>query len=146
MIGTTRIGGLRRRAERSPEAVRHAGLASAQIAHLTRLENDLQRACARYEQAITALDEESTELERRARTDAIIDAAMTAPPERECDEPIHLTHVTFDDLRSVGLSVTQAKRVVALRDEGVLASTDNLDEVPGLPKVVVTELRHRLTD
>ena len=145
MIGT-RIGGLRRRGEPRPEVERHAGLASAQIAQLTRLEHDLQRACARYERAIAALDDESTALERHARTEEIIDAAMTVPREWESAEPLRLTEATFDDLRSVGLSVTQAKRVVTLRDEGVLTSTDSLDEVPGLPKVVVTELRHRLTD
>jgi hypothetical protein len=148
MIGTTRIGGMRRRRRQPPELERHAGLASSQLAHLNRLEHDLQRACARYERAVAALNGEATELELRARTDAILDEVMleTGPWAGEVPGPIRLTDATFEDLRAVGLSLTQARRVIALRDEGVLDSTEHLDEVPGLPDVVVAELQHRLRD
>jgi hypothetical protein len=146
MIGATRIGGFRRHRGPTPEVARHAGLASAQITHLNRLEHELQHACARYERAIAALDEESTELERLARTEAILDEAMHGPEVMPSQDPIRLAEATFEDLRSIGLSITQANRVVALRDEGVLESTDHLDEVPGLPRVVQVELQHRLRD
>jgi hypothetical protein len=56
-----------------------------------------------------------------------------------------LNGATFDELRSLGLSVTQSKRLIAYRDaRGGYASLDELDEVPGLSKATRAELRSRL--
>ena len=48
------------------------------------------------------------------------------------------------DLRELGLSVTQAKRVIRYRDERGLTSPDDLDGVPGFPKTFLAELKLKL--
>ena len=48
---------------------------------------------------------------------------------------VNLSDASFDDLRSLGMSVTQAKRVLDYRDRlGGFDSIDDLDFVPGFPK------------
>ena len=59
---------------------------------------------------------------------------------------LDLNAATFEDLRGLGLSVTQTSRLIAYRDtRGGYRSLDELDEVPGLPKATRAELRSRLT-
>ena len=57
-----------------------------------------------------------------------------------------MNEATFEQLREVGLSVTQATRVIAYRErkEG-FASLDDLDTVPGLPKDLLSEVKEKLT-
>lgn len=126
-------------------------LAADQLAHLNALERDLERACARYERAIQALDERSAELERQPAVDELVARAMQETDESKgsalrVDGQLRLTNATFEDLRSLGLSVTQAKRVLALRGSGALGSTADLDSVPGLPARQLTKLRRALRD
>jgi competence protein ComEA len=60
--------------------------------------------------------------------------------------PVNLSTATFDDLRDLGLSVTQAKRVIDFRDRlGGFDSLDDLDYVPGFPKAALNDLKSRLT-
>ena len=121
------------------------------MAHLDALERDLERACARYERAIAALDARSAELEELPRTVEVVAEAMRADPSDAGAsngdwQPMRLSEVGFEDLRSLGLSVTQAKRILALRDSGALDSTANLESVPGLPARQVAELKRVLRD
>ena len=59
---------------------------------------------------------------------------------------LDLNAATFEQLRVLGLSVTQCSRLIACRDaRGGYGSLDELDEVPGLPKATRAELRSRLT-
>jgi helix-hairpin-helix protein len=79
-----------------------------------------------------------------------------APPEEdyEEDDPVvestedgrlKLTTATFDELRGVGMSVTQATRVLKFREKsGGFSSVDDLDQVPGFPKKFRTELKAKL--
>jgi DNA uptake protein ComE-like DNA-binding protein len=61
-------------------------------------------------------------------------------------EALDLNGATFEDLRDLGLSVTQSARVIAYRDtRGGYESLDELDEVPGLPKGIRKGLRAQLT-
>jgi DNA uptake protein ComE-like DNA-binding protein len=54
-----------------------------------------------------------------------------------------LNSATFEQLRDLGLSVTQSARLIAYRDvRGGFESVDELDEIPGLPK----ETRQALSD
>jgi DNA uptake protein ComE-like DNA-binding protein len=54
-----------------------------------------------------------------------------------------LNSATFEQLRDLGLSVTQSARLIAYRDvRGGFESADELDEIPGLPK----ETRRALSD
>ena len=57
-----------------------------------------------------------------------------------------LNQATYERLRSLGLSVTQARRVLAHRERsGGFRSVDELDEIPGFPRVLLEELKQALT-
>jgi DNA uptake protein ComE-like DNA-binding protein len=57
---------------------------------------------------------------------------------------IDLNTATFEQLRSIGLSVTESARVIAHRDmRAGYASLDEIDEVPGLSGEAVTTLKDR---
>ena len=59
---------------------------------------------------------------------------------------IDLNSVTFEQLRSENLSVTQATRLLAHRERlGGFASVDDLDQVAGLPTDVLADLKSRAT-
>jgi DNA uptake protein ComE-like DNA-binding protein len=68
-----------------------------------------------------------------------------APSAAEPGKP-SLNAVSFDELRDLGMSVTQARRVIAYRDRGGgFKSLDELDSVPGFPKDFLAALKKRLT-
>jgi competence ComEA-like helix-hairpin-helix protein len=53
-----------------------------------------------------------------------------------------LDAATFEDFREMGMSVTQATRVIAYRERGAkFESVDDLAEVPGISKSLLDELR-----
>jgi DNA uptake protein ComE-like DNA-binding protein len=54
---------------------------------------------------------------------------------------LDLNKATFDELRGLGLSVTQTSRVIARREADGFASVDDLEEIPGLARATVTKLR-----
>jgi DNA uptake protein ComE-like DNA-binding protein len=59
---------------------------------------------------------------------------------------IDVNGATFEELRGLGLSVTQSARMIAYRDvRKGFESLDEIDEIPGLPKETRTELRKKLT-
>jgi DNA uptake protein ComE-like DNA-binding protein len=51
---------------------------------------------------------------------------------------------TFDDLCGLGMSATQAKRVIRYRDERGLTDPDELDQVPGFPENFLAEVKNQL--
>jgi len=54
--------------------------------------------------------------------------------------------VTFEQLRTENLSVTQATRLLAHRERlGRFNSVDDLNEVPGFPQDVLEDLKRRST-
>jgi DNA uptake protein ComE-like DNA-binding protein len=58
---------------------------------------------------------------------------------------LDLNDAGVDELRELGLSVTQASRLIAQReDRGRFSSTDELDVLPGFPKLQLTELKRRV--
>jgi DNA uptake protein ComE-like DNA-binding protein len=62
------------------------------------------------------------------------------------DGQLDLNLVSFEQLRELGLSVTQCARVIAYRDtRGGFDSMEELDEIPGLPKETRVALRSRLS-
>jgi hypothetical protein len=65
-------------------------------------------------------------------------------PEEIPEGMLSLRVVTFDELRELGLSVTQSKRVLKYRDERGFNSVDELDQVPGFPRTFLAELKGRL--
>jgi hypothetical protein len=126
---------------------RRARPASDRLAKVSRLDLELERACARYERAIAALGERSDRLEHPSAAE-IVRMAMAEPTAEEADpvEPVSLSSVSFEELRVLGLSVTQARRILKLRNRGVLESTARLDLVPGIPRSQVAALKLRLID
>ena len=54
--------------------------------------------------------------------------------------------MTFEELRSQGLSVTQSTRLLAHRERiGGFTSVDDLDQVAGFPEDVLADLKSRAT-
>ena len=60
--------------------------------------------------------------------------------------PVSLTSAEFDQLRGIGLSVTQAGRVLRYRDQRGLKDVAGLADVPGFPRAFLNELEGRLVD
>jgi hypothetical protein len=124
---------------------------SDELARLTRLEHELERACMRYERAIAELDQRAGRL-RLAHPPAeqIVQTVMAEPTEGDEGElakkRLRLSSASFEDLRGLGLSITQARRVLKHRDRGALKSPAGLDAVPGLPHKQRALLKLRLRD
>jgi DNA uptake protein ComE-like DNA-binding protein len=60
-------------------------------------------------------------------------------------EPINVNEVGYDELRRLGLSVTQTGRVLAFRERsGGFASLDDLDEIPGFPSAQLQQMKRHL--
>jgi DNA uptake protein ComE-like DNA-binding protein len=60
------------------------------------------------------------------------------------DEPgaaVSLSSASFDDLRALGMSVTQARRVLRFREQQEIRSVEDLEEIPGFPRAFLTELK-----
>jgi competence protein ComEA len=59
---------------------------------------------------------------------------------------VDLNAVTYEELRALDLSTTQAKRLLTYRERaGGFSSIDDIDEVPGFPEAVREGLKQRLT-
>ena len=70
------------------------------------------------------------------------DAAPAAP----ATGAVNLNEASYDDLRRLGLSVTQTGRVLSRREElGRFNSLDDLDAVPGFSRTFLDELKRSLT-
>ena len=64
---------------------------------------------------------------------------------KEKNGKLDLNAATFEELRGLGLSVTQSARLIAYRDvRGGYESLDELDDIPGLPRETRAELRDRM--
>ena len=124
-------------------------LVSHELARLTRLEHELERACMRYERAIAELDQRAGRLRlMHPPAEQVVQTAMAEPTEDELpvEKRVKLSSASFEDLRGLGLSMTQARRVLKLRDRGALQSPAGLDAVPGLPHKQRALLKLRLRD
>src|SRR3954454_2244619 len=131
--------------DRAASAEREAQKALTRIADVERTRAAAEESAQRAEKDRPG--EGAEEVEKRV-------AAMRAPePTASASQiaaaqggPVSLASATFDDLRALGLSITQAKRVVNFRERlGGFESLDDLDDVPGFPKSILAELKTRLT-
>jgi DNA uptake protein ComE-like DNA-binding protein len=60
--------------------------------------------------------------------------------------PLDVNKASFEQLRELGMSVTQATRVIAYRErEDGFSSLDDLDAVPGFPKPFLAEIKEQLS-
>ncbi|MDX6617123.1 MAG: Helix-hairpin-helix motif, partial [Solirubrobacterales bacterium] len=59
---------------------------------------------------------------------------------------VNVNDASFEQLREIGFSVTQATRVITYRErEQGFDSVDDLDVVPGMPKSFLNEVKKNLT-
>jgi hypothetical protein len=111
---------------------------AAELAQVARLQRDLVVARRRYRRELADLGEPPP-----ADGDAP-DAELTPDPLAPI-EHIKLRTASFDDLRSLGLSITQANRVLERVKAGEVASPDDLERVPGIPRGQLAELKLALS-
>jgi competence ComEA-like helix-hairpin-helix protein len=92
----------------------------------------------------------------REETEEEPSASPAAPPDSQRErsqvdavpsgDRINLNDATFEDLRELGFSVTQATRVITYRErQNGFESIDDLIEVPGMPDEFLAEVRNKLT-
>jgi DNA uptake protein ComE-like DNA-binding protein len=73
------------------------------------------------------------------------DSEPPEAPEAAARNRVSLSSATFEDLRALGLSVTQATRLLIRREkQGGFESVDDLDELPGFPSSLRAELKSRV--
>ena len=66
-------------------------------------------------------------------------------PAAESNGTISLSSAELDDLRGLGMSVTQAKRVLRYREQrGGFTDFGELERVPGFPHELLVEIRDRV--
>ena len=119
----------RERAHRRPEPIRSGG-------KLADLEQRLERLEADHEQ-LKALREEIAQLRRAREADQELIAVLSerfrgpAAPASNGDQ-LDLNRASFEELRALGISKTQATRVISAREAaGAYTSLDELDGLPG---------------
>ncbi len=135
---------------REAEAVMAA--VRAMSTRMDAIEASLTRVTSLSE-ALEALEARLPELDRRARMGDELAMALSRYGGRSEAEPLEggplerLNGASFEQLRSMGLSVTQAARVIALRDgRRGFAAVDEVDQVPGLSADAAAELKRSLGD
>jgi competence ComEA-like helix-hairpin-helix protein len=139
-----RLGFLgRRRARRAEKAAAKEQAAAEEAAAEAKAAVEREAAERKAEEQ-RKKDEEEKEAAGKKETQA--KRASKATRSRRRGGLLDLNKATFEQLREVGLSVTQATRVIAYRErkEG-FASVDDLETVPGIPKKLLNEIRDQLT-
>jgi competence ComEA-like helix-hairpin-helix protein len=68
------------------------------------------------------------------------------PASQASSGAVSLATASVDDLRRIGMSTRQAKRVVRYRDERGLDSVEALRNVPGFSRSFVERIRQRISD
>jgi DNA uptake protein ComE-like DNA-binding protein len=58
---------------------------------------------------------------------------------------VNLNHASFEQLRELGMSVTQTGRVLAYRERQGFRSVDELSAIPGFPEGFLDGIRARLS-
>ena len=139
----------RERAHRRPEPMRTGGKLADLEQRLERLEaagdgrpegvDELRRAQAADREQLHALGEEIAQLRRAREADQELIAVLSerfrapaAPGPANGGEQLDLNRASFEELRALGISKTQATRVISAREAaGAYASLDELDGLPG---------------
>jgi len=123
----------RRESKPFPASNGATGVAPAQAREdLARLEQELERAQIRVREAEARADDAERRLGEGRPSDAPAPATVS------------LNAASFEDLRGLGLSVNQAARLIAQRDQrGGFDSLGELAGLYGLPRELVVMLQQR---
>jgi competence ComEA-like helix-hairpin-helix protein len=145
-----RVAETRRARREERRAKRAAREKEAGERRAAREREDAERKAAREQD----LAESKKASERETETEQVAEPEPAPPPQPSTPKPdsggrgpaLDVNTATFEELRELGLSVTQATRVIAYRERRDGFNTiDDLDAVPGFPKGLVEQLRDRLT-
>ena len=72
-------------------------------------------------------------------------AASPAPTSPASGDLVDINSASLSQLRELGMSVTQANRVIAYRERlGGYSTVDQLDAVPGFPPGMIDELKAKV--
>jgi DNA uptake protein ComE-like DNA-binding protein len=133
--------------------------AKAEIAKTVKERDELSKRVEQLESQLADAKNQVAAKTTRRRTAPKAEAKT--PPKAEAKAPakaparrggaakrnggLDLNSATFEELRGLGLSVTQSARLIAYRDvRGGYSSLDELDEIPGLSEETRGELRAQL--
>ncbi len=128
------------RPEAATERVERSSASARNAPHRSREERF--RAAAERLGGVAQQSEDIRPLRTRRKSERDESTAATAAP----GETVTLASANFEQLRHLGLSVKQAKRLLRHRDERGLSSVGDLVGVPGFTRSVLDELESRLVD
>jgi DNA uptake protein ComE-like DNA-binding protein len=121
---------------------RDAAHAAERAQEVESLLRDAELRIERLEASLGKSETERRRLERALR--AANERAAAGAGGRDEAGRLELNSASVEGLRGLGLSITQAARLVANREaRGGFASLEELDAVPGLPAEQRAELRER---
>jgi hypothetical protein len=117
------------------------GRVRAEVARLGALQLEIQRLEARYEDQLArhAVADGHPRPARGSRA-RLYPVGDGGPP------PLDVGSVTFEELRDLGLSVTEATRFLAARYRGEVTRVADLNRVAGLSRGIRATLERRLRD
>lgn len=131
-----REGELARELEAAGSALRSAEMRSERASRFAAVENKVKALERRASGIVHRRAEPSEATDERGAV------AAPAPPA----DPIDINAASFEQLRRLGMSVTQSTRVIAYRDRaGGFGDVDDLYSVPGFTTEQLVELKARLT-
>jgi DNA uptake protein ComE-like DNA-binding protein len=153
------IATLRARLEQEAEAKRMDAVVAAKAAAAEWLRGQTERLLRNAEKRAKSAEpkqttpapepvtEEQSAVEPEHPAAALVEPESKAPPVAAPARvsPLDINKASFEQLREVGLSVTQATRVIAYRERQGFNSVDELGSVPGFPKRFLADVRDRLT-
>ena len=98
-----------------------------------------------YDERIAEIQRQLEKFETAARTATERMVAATSGGKQDSAGRVELNTITVEGLRQLGLSITQAARLVHHREaRGGFRSTADLDDVPGLPAEHRADLANRV--
>ncbi len=113
------------------------------------LTDAIQGIAARLDAFDERLRRLDSEVSTTAETLNVMARHRQPPAAEQVDAPqrgVNLNEATFEDLRTIGLSSTQAARVLSHRDAGGgFDSVERLSQVPGFPRKLFERVRPLVT-
>ncbi|MDP9243470.1 MAG: helix-hairpin-helix domain-containing protein [Chloroflexota bacterium] len=132
-----RVAQARREAEAQVAEARRQAEDSA-AAEIARLNGELELMEAEHQETLAHQER------LRAAVREAEESAATLIERRPAVGEVSLRSATSKNLEALGLSATQARRIIRYRDKKGVDSPDRLHEVPGLPEDLLADLRRRI--
>jgi len=108
-------------------------------------EQDLADLREGYERKLAELRDRTGPAEEQRAVDRPKSRRRKAKPRTAKEERLDINTVDFEDLRALGLSVSQSTRLIATRDARMgFDSLKELDDLADLPRDVISTLKQRL--